>query len=89
VTTGHPAGWGDRSATQPAGEELKVTPEVIGSRFWFSNVTAGVPSSVQVWPERFVTVIPPSRDPAAPCIDPTARSCADVHAGIVEAEGVG
>src|SRR5207244_7461701 len=49
----------------------------------------GLPRSVQVSPERFVTSIPPSREPAAPCIDPTARSCADVHVAIVVAEGDG
>ena len=74
VTTGQPAGSGDPLTTQPGGEELNVTPEVIGFRFWSNSVIVGVPRSVQVLSERFSNLIPPSREPAAPCIDPTART---------------
>jgi hypothetical protein len=93
VTTGQPAGSGDPSATQPAGEEVNVTPEVIGFTFSSSSVMAGVPRIVQVTSEKFVSRIPPSREPAAPSMEPTARSRADVHAGtdaaVDEVEGDG
>jgi hypothetical protein len=43
VTTGHPAGLGNRSTIQRGGEETKLRPEVMGSRFWSSSVMVGVP----------------------------------------------
>src|SRR5204862_137837 len=79
VTTGQPAGCGSPFACQPAGLVPNVTPDVIGFRFPSSRVISGVPSSVQVLSEKFVRVIAPTRDPAAPVIDPFARSMPDVH----------
>ena len=58
----------------------------MGSRFCFSSVMAGVPCSAQVVSERLVSVTPPSREPAAPCMEPTARSWADVHEETAEVE---
>jgi hypothetical protein len=43
VTTGHPAGLGDALACHAGGEELNLTPEVIGRRFPSSSVIVGVP----------------------------------------------
>ena len=86
MTTGQPAGCGNPSVSHPGGDESNVTPVVMGWRFWSSSVMAGVPCRAQVVSETFVSVTPPSREPAAPCIDPTARSWADVHEGTAEVE---
>jgi hypothetical protein len=84
VTTGHPAGFGNPFALHPGGDELNVTPDVIGFRFPFIRVMDGLPWSVQVVSEKFVRLMTPSREPAAPNNRPTARSDADVHSGMVE-----
>ena len=43
VTTGQPAGFGDPFALHPGGDELNVTPELIGFRFPFIRVMVGLP----------------------------------------------
>jgi hypothetical protein len=43
VTTGQPAGFGDPFALHPGGDEVNVTPEVIGFRFPFIRVVDGLP----------------------------------------------
>jgi len=85
VTAGHPGGAGEAFACQPAGDGWNTTPDVMGCRFPSSSVIPGVPCSVHVVDEKLVTAIAPIREPAAPCIDATARSCPDVHGwGVVD-----
>jgi hypothetical protein len=43
LTTGQPAGFGDPFTLHAGGDELNVTPEVIGFRFPFISVMVGLP----------------------------------------------
>src|SRR5436309_3033583 len=74
-----------KSAIQPT----KFPPEVTGWRSPSSNVTTGLRVSVQVVSEKFVSCTGPSRQPAAPSIDPVAPSWPDVHGALDVGDVIG
>src|SRR5205085_5607547 len=65
VTIGQPRGVGELLANHCGEVPWMSTPE-IGLRFASKSVITGVPRSVHVSPARFVTVMVPIKDPAAP-----------------------